>query len=432
MLLCVGLALAGQTEPLLDVRDETLPNGLRVVAHQMAGSARAATRLVLPAGAEVDPAGRSGLAHLVEHLAYAGSRQAPTNSSDRWLEAAGGSTDATTEVDQVTFASQAPREALPLALFLESERLGWLEPTTEALATQRSVIAHERAAGTTSRAIREALARALWPEGHPYRRTVIGDPADLARVSLEEVRGFVRCHVRPEGAVLAVVGDAPAEALLAEARRWFVEIPRADGSCPARAASPTGVGHAAPEPAPAAGKRLWLRTDLHADAVRVSWRTVPSGHADALALEAAAWVLADRLRVDEISVGQWSGRHGGELTIEGASTRSRGLVRRVEAAVDALLRDGPTSDEVERWRATARTFELGLLELPGGRAETLTDCVASSGEPDCLPAVWAARAATTSQGVRAAANRWLRPDARILLVASGRPPFRHMTRVTAP
>ncbi|MDP2317546.1 MAG: pitrilysin family protein [Pseudomonadota bacterium] len=447
--LAVSLALASERPGLLATEEATLPNGLRVVVHAWPEAPVVAIRLRIPAGSASDPPGRSGLAHLVEHLAFEGSAHAPGNRYDRWLGDAGGSSDAATDMDQMTYSVTVPVGALPLALFLESDRLGWLTPTEAALANQRAVVANERAESARADQVREALAPLLWPEGHPYARRVIGLPEDLAVVTLADVQAFVADKLVPSGATLVIVGPAAPGAVLDEARRWFEDVP--DRGSPTAVAWSGSIGSAPDAPvdellptraawrrggpgAPAI--RAWVPGDVDRVRLRLAWRTFDRGHPDRVALELAGAVLADLLRDDEVDVSAWSGRFGGELSLAANVERAATPLRRIERALEQLAFEGPPDGALERIRATARTWELRGLQTPAGRAAVLLDCAERTGAPDCLPIEWAGREAVDAEAIRRVVRRWLAPGSRVLLAVAPSSrrvaPLPRMIRMAAP
>ncbi|MES2639164.1 MAG: pitrilysin family protein [Myxococcota bacterium] len=429
--LAVSLSLAS-TGPssapgaLLGAREETLSNGLRVVVHPWPDAPVVAIRLLLPVGAAADPPGRSGLAHLVEHLSFEGSANVPGNGYDRQLAAVGATNDASTGHDAMVFAVTLPPGALPLALFLEGDRLGWLTPTGLALLNQQAVVANERAESARGDQVRRALAPLLWPAGHPYARPVLGHPAELASVTLADVDTFVARAFRPRGATLVIVGPVDVEATLADTRRWFGEI----------AEAPAAVSPAPPNTPPVAPIRAWVPGDVDRVRLRLGWRTFDRTHPDRVALELAGALLEDLLRADGVGVNVWAGRLGGEVTVAADVERAGGVLRRVEAAVSRMAHAGPAEGALERIRAMARAWELRSLQTAEGRATALLECVDRTGAADCLPAEWAARAAVDGETIRRVVRHWLAPEARVVLALAPssrrRAPLPRMTLMDTP
>ncbi len=439
--LTVSLALASMAPELLPTTEAVLPNGLRVIVHAWPEGPSVSLRLLVPAGAAADPPGRSGLAHLVEHLAFEGSAHAPGNRYDQWLAEAGGASDASTSHDGTLYAVTVPPGAVPLALFLESDRIEWLTPTAAALANQQAVVANERAESARTDQVRAAFAPLVWPADHPYARPVIGVPDELAAVTLADVEAFVRQRLRPAGATLVIAGPIDAEATLAEARRWFGELAGEGASV-----VPAALGEAGMSGEPDLPKhtwrragdavRVWVPGDVDRVRLRIGWRTVDRAHPDRVALEIAGALLADALREDAVEVNAWSGRFGGELSLAADGIRPAGVVRRAQRAVLELAWSGPSEDALARIRARARAWELRSLQTAEGRASLLLGCADRTGVADCLPAEWAARERVDPAAIRRVVRRWLAPASRVLLTVAPssrrRAPLPRMTLVAPP
>lgn len=408
-MILAALALAAAA-PLLATHEETLPNGLRVVGHRM-DTELAAIHLEIPRGAADDPPDRPGLAHLVEHLAYEAPAGAPENDFDRRLEDVGGASGAWTTHDALGFEIDVPADALPYALALESERLARFAPTEAALANQRAVVAREAAPSERLDRVRAALALLLWGRRHPYGHTVLGSGAALAGLSLAEVTAAARDLLRLDGAVLVVVGPAPAEALVAEARRAFAGVgaPRVEPPAPR------------PPPSfPSVPARAWVDVDLSPVRLRVAWRTVPvtSDHAEALGVVAA--LLADALAGTGFDVRHWAGDDAGSLLVSADTLRPGSALARITRAARRLAASGPTGRDLARVRATLRTRELEELTSAAGRARVLADCARTLGVADCLPARWAARERVGVAAARRTALRYLDPDDAVVLAGDAR------------
>lgn len=441
MILVAGsLALASSGTPLLATREDTLPNGLRVVVHSSADAPVVSVRLLLPVGAAHDPPGLSGLAHLVEHLAFEGSARVPGNGYDEQLSAVGATNDASTSHDQMVYSVTLPPAALPLALFLEADRLGGLAPTARALANQQAVVANERAESMRTDLVRGVLGPLLWPGGHPYGRPVLGYPEELAAVRLADVEAFVARAFEPRGATLVVVGPIDPGDTLAQAARWFRPAPEAGEHAPTPPSAPTPFFAALPSPH-AEPIRVWVPADVDRVRLRLGWRTFDLTHPDRVALELAGALLQDALRspvaeLETVSVNAWTGRLGGEFTVAADVERAGPMLRRIEVALARLASDGPPDGALERIRAMARSRELRGLQTAQGRAARLADCAERTGVADCLPDEWAARDAVDAQVIRRVVGRWLTAASRVLLAVApasrAHPPPPRMTLFPGP
>src|SRR5690606_6796269 len=177
-----------------------------------------------------EQAGRTGFAHLFEHLMFMGTRRAPTKAFDAWMEAAGGYNNAWTSQDRTLYYDVGPPQALPLLLWLEADRLRDLGPlmTKEKLDAQRAVVRNERRQTSENQPygkVELVLPELLYPEGHPYHHPVIGSHEDLEAATVEDVKAFFAEHYDPANATLVVAGDVDTKALLPTVQRWFGEIP---------------------------------------------------------------------------------------------------------------------------------------------------------------------------------------------------------------
>jgi zinc protease len=234
--LCASLALAplgAQAPPALSVPYTafTLPNGLHVILHRDPSVPTVAVNVWYHVGSAHERPGRTGFAHLFEHLMFEGSKHVPEGAFDDWLEAAGANNNGSTTPDRTNYIIDVPANALELALFLESDRMGYLLDTmTPAVVDgQRDVVKNERRQGVENAPYGEAfieIGRMLYPEGHPYSWPTIGYMEDLAAASHEDVVEFFRTYYAPNNASLVVAGDIDLEEARRLVEKWFSEIPR--------------------------------------------------------------------------------------------------------------------------------------------------------------------------------------------------------------
>src|SRR4029077_1358567 len=203
-----------------------LANGLRVVLHRNAALPLVAVNLWYHVGSKNERPGRTGFAHLFEHMLFQGSEHVATNDHFRLLQQVGGVANGSTWYDRTNYYETLPSHQLDLGLWLEADRMGFFLPalTQENLDTQRDVVMNERGQGIETRPCglpAERLHELLYPDDHPYHWPVIGYMDDIAAATLDEVQAFFRTYYTPNNAVLSVVGDiAPADAL-ARVNDWF-------------------------------------------------------------------------------------------------------------------------------------------------------------------------------------------------------------------
>ena len=376
----------------------TLPNGLQVILHEDHSLPIVSVNTWYRVGSGDEKPGRTGFAHLFEHIMFMGSENVPTGDFDRLLEAAGADNNGSTTPDRTNYFEDGPANALPLMLFLDSDRMGFLvsEMTPEKVDLQRGVVQNERRQSYENRPYGladENILRRLYPAGHPYSWPVIGSMADLSAASLEDVKTFFRTYYTPNNAVLVD-------------RRGHRRRPRragwsSAGSAPSRAAPRCS----ARPPAPFA-----LAADVHGtleDRVQLprlydSWHTQKAFAPDDAALSAAAQVLAggkasrlyQRL-VYELEIAsdvyayQDGGRLDGEFRVVATARPGHGARRAAAGGRPgrsrASPRSGPTARELERVVNGVEAQFLDNMQQVGGfggKADQLNQYDYFTGTPD--------------------------------------------------
>src|SRR6476646_2972147 len=209
-------ASAGPPKLEVQYTQFTLPNGLRVILRYHVGSAR-------------ERAGRTGFAHLFEHLMFMGSGHVNPGEFDTLLEAVGGTNNGSTETDRTNYWINVPSNALELALFLESDRMGFLldTMTPATVDAQRDVVKNERRQSYENRPYGMAditLNEMLYPEGHPYHWPVIGYMPDLTAASYDDVVAYFKTYYAPSNASLVVAGDIDTAKTRALVEKWFGDV----------------------------------------------------------------------------------------------------------------------------------------------------------------------------------------------------------------
>jgi hypothetical protein len=230
------------------------PNGLKLIVHEDHSTPIAEVNVWYHVGSGYEEPGRTGFAHLFEHIMFEGSANVPRGEFDRLLEAAGGRNNGTTNVDRTNYFETVPSNAVELALWLEADRMGGLLETMsqQKLDIQRDVVKNERRQSYENRpygGFWETQAEALYPARHPYSWTTIGSMEDLSAASLEDVESFFRRYYVPNNAVISVAGAVDAEEVRDMVERYFGWIPRGEAVERPRAGDP---GHRG-EPAHHAG-----------------------------------------------------------------------------------------------------------------------------------------------------------------------------------
>ena len=233
LVLAASIAPGAQQPSTLSVPNTqfTLPNGLNVILHRDTSVPVVAVNMWYHVGSGHERPGRTGFAHLFEHVMFEGSMHVPEGAFDEWLEAAGANNNGSTNVDRTNYYIDLPSNALDLALFLESDRLGYLldDKAPDKINGQRDVVKNEKRSSYDNQPYGQAfmeLPALLYPPAHPYSWSTIGSMDDLTAASFEDVARFFRTYYVPNNASLVIAGDID----LAEARKlvekWFSDVPR--------------------------------------------------------------------------------------------------------------------------------------------------------------------------------------------------------------
>ncbi|MFK0111949.1 M16 family metallopeptidase [Streptomyces sp. NPDC091217] len=401
-----------------------LPNGLRVVVEEDPHTSAVAINLWYGVGSRHEVVGRTGLAHLFEHLMFQGSAQVASGEHFALLDALGATLNATTAFDRTNYFETVPPEALELALWLEADRMGGLLEALDqrSLDNQRDVVRNERRQRYDNRpygTAMELLFAATFPEGHQYHHTPIGSMADLHEASLADVRAFFGTHYYPGNAVLSIVGDVRADETLSLVERYFGGI---GTGTPAPVREPQTV------PPPLAGPRLHIDDEpVPASAVQLMWPIPADGTMECDQVDLAARVLggtmSSRLHAELVrgrdlaqraSAGVFrliGGNSVAMVDVLGADgVDSDKLLEATRDAIRGCLGDGPTVRELAAARAQAEADHLEQTQDLAGRADSLSHGMCLFSEPGHDEATVAALDDLDQEQVGAAARAWLRPE----------------------
>ncbi|MDF4253014.1 pitrilysin family protein [Streptomyces sp. WMMB303] len=414
----------------LTATEHRLANGLRVVLSEDHLTPVAAVCLWYDVGSRHEAEGRTGLAHLFEHLMFQGSAQVEGNGHFELVQGAGGSLNGTTSFERTNYFETMPAHELELALWLEADRMGSLLAALdeESMENQRDVVKNERRQrydnvpyGTAF----ERMTAMVYPEGHPYHHTPIGSMADLDAASLEDAREFFRTYYAPNNAVLSVVGDIDPDTTLAWIEKYFGSIPGHDGKRPPRdGALPDPVGEE---------QREVVEEDVPSRALMNGYRLPHDGtrEADAadLALTALGGGESSRLYTRLVRHDRTAVAAGfGLLRLAGAPSlgwldikaSSGAETADIQAAVDEELRrfaeEGPSEEEMERAQAQLEREWLDRLGTVGGRADELCRYAVLFGDPQLALTAVRRVLEVTREEVRQVAAERLRADNRAVLV----------------
>lgn len=418
--------------PRLAFEKFTLPNGLEVILSRKTGLPMVAVNLWYHVGPANEAAGRTGFAHLFEHMMFQSSKHVPPDSHIRLLEAAGASNlNGTTDYDRTNYFETVPANQLELALWLESDRMGYLLDKVDqaSLANQQDVVRNERRQSVENRPYGladETLVQALYPKGHPYYGNIIGSHEDIQAAKLEDVKQFFRQYYAPNNASLAIVGDIDPAQAKALVEKYFATLKR--GPAVARPSALT--------PQIAAERRLTVTARVELPRIYMAWLTPSAfapGDADA---EIAATILGggrssrlykklvyERQIAQNVSAEQNSLTLGSMFEIE-ATARPGHTAEELEKAIEeelTALRTTPSElREVEMARNTIETNIIGGLERLGGFggvADRLNLYNHYLGTPDYLQKDIQRYRAVTPATIQAFVRAQLTPTSRVVLMA---------------
>jgi len=388
LLVVAGLALATAQPstqarrpsdiPQIPFEKVTLPNGLEVILSQKRGLPMVAVNLWYHVGPAYEAPGRTGFAHLFEHMMFQSSKHVPEDSHFKLLEAAGASDiNGTTDFDRTNYFETVPSNQLELALWLESDRMGYLLDKLDqaSLSNQQDVVRNERRQSVENQPYGladEALIQLMYPKGHPYYGMIIGSHEDIQAARLEDVKSFFKQYYAPNNASLAIVGDFEPAQAKALVTKYFGTLKRGAAVPPIAAGSPKITEE----------RRKVVPVRVQLPRLAMAWITSPifkPGDADA---DMAAQILgggrASRLYkklvyekqiAQNVTVQQQSLILGSAFQIE-VTARPGHTAEELEKAVDeelaAFRTTPPTAEEIERARNTIETSIVGGLERLGG------------------------------------------------------------------
>jgi zinc protease len=405
----------------------TLENGLRVIIHEDRRLPMVAVNLWYHVGSKNEHPGRTGFAHLFEHLMFEGSQHYDRGYFHP-LQEAGAALNGSTNADRTNYWEVVPTNAFDLALWMESDRMGYLLPalTMQKFETQREVVLNERRQNYENRPYglaTSALLAALFPSDHPYHWMTIGETADLNAATFDDVREFFRTYYHPSNASLVVAGDVETDDAFDRVRAHFEEIP------------------AGPVPAPLlplaempAESRLLLEDRIELPRLYLAWHS-PAMFADGDAeMDLVSDLFAngkvsrlyqslvyERRIATEVMAFQNSRELAGFWQVVATAAPGHTL-EQVQQAIDdelaKLSEQGPTEDEMARGHAQIEAqfvYRLQTLGGFGGKADQLNAYSVFVNDPGYFERDLARYASVTADDLHRAVRKYLRQDNRVAL-----------------
>jgi zinc protease len=407
----------------------TLDNGLDVLIHEDHGCPIVAVNVWYHVGSKNEKPGRTGFAHLFEHLMFEGSEHYDRGFFQP-LQEAGAQLNGSTNADRTNYWEVVPRNALELALWMESDRMGYLLPalTDAKFENQREVVLNERRQNYENRPYgfaSMAIVAALYPADHPYHWMTIGAAEDIRAARLDDVRAFFRTYYRPRNASLALAGDVDTDQALALAAEYFGSLEAGE--------DPPPVDLVAPPPI-VAEQRLLLEDRVELPRIYLSWHSPALFSTDDAELDLVAEVLAsgktsrlyralvyEQRIATEIAASQNSRESAGHFQIIATGAPGRTL-QEVEHGIarvlETLIADGPTAPEMERCQAQAEAnfmYRLQTVGGFGGKSDQLNAYNVFIGDPGFFDRDLERYHRVTPESMQSAARRMLHPSARVAL-----------------
>jgi predicted Zn-dependent peptidase len=437
---------AAITPPDLPIDRSVLPNGLEVLVHEDHRTPIVTVDVWYHVGSKDEPQGRNGFAHLFEHMMFQGSKHVPEDTYFLQLERAGASdVNGYTTDDRTAYHETVPRNRLELALWLESDRMGFLLDHVDQASFQGQVkvVKQERAQNYENRPyglVDQYIRAALFPATHPYHRITIGTTEDLDAANVEDVKAFFRTWYLPNNATIAVVGDVTAQEAKDLVAKYFGPIP----------SGPAPQHVTAPLPQTASETRLDVGAGVELPRVDVDWVSAPAFAPGDAELEVLSDVLAhgktsrlykrlvyDMQIAQSVSATQDSMQLASVFEIEATARQGHTgdeLLQVIDDELAKLRAQGIQDDEIGRATTGWAAQTLFALESVGERAERFQFYNQFAHDPGFLPKDFRNHMVTAQQ-VADAARRWLPARARVVTVVTptpGAPLAGTITRTSTP
>ena len=412
----------------------TLDNGLKVLVHTDRKAPIVAVSIWYGVGSANEPKGKTGYAHLFEHIMFNGSENAPGDFFEPLRQIGATDLNGTTWLDRTNYFQTVPKSALEVALFLESDRMGHLlgAVTQEKLDNQIGVVSNEKRQGDNQPygLVDYRQTELLFPSGHPYQHSTIGSLEDLEAASLDDMKQWFTDHYGPNNAILVLAGDIDAKAAQPLVRKWFGAIPAGRPIPKIDAALPTLDG-----PVYEIMKDKVATTRIYRN-----WVVPGLNDPDYTPLDVGMTVLGGLAssRLDNIMVREEKNAvavssyilpfvHGSLVNIQvdvKPGEDADAVARRLDEIIADFIVNGPTADEVQRVATRDAAARIAGLEQVGGfngKAVALAQGELYSGDPEYYKKELARLAATTPEAVTAAMQKWLtRPVVGIRVVPGER------------
>jgi len=429
LLFAISISVAQELRISVPYTRFVLPNGLNVILHEDHLIPAVSVNIWYHVGSGREKPGRTGFAHLFEHIMFEGSGNVPEGKFDEWLEAAGADNNGSTNSDRTNYFEDGPSNALDLALFLESDRMANLlsAMSPSKVDGQRDVVKNERRQSYENRPYGMSsivLSENLYPADHPYHWPTIGYMQDLSAASYEDVVEFFKNYYTPNNASLVIAGDIDPAGTKALVEKWFRDVP----------AGPPVQPLAPPPAVLTEEKRLMFEDRVQLPRLYIVWHSPAMFAPGDAELDVLADVLAGgknsriyKRLVYELQIAQdvsaFQSSEALSSTFWIVATARAGhtlaeLERIIQEELDKITAEAPSLKEVQR---AVNQFEAGFLDRLervgsfGGKADRLNSYFFHTGNPDYFHEDLSRYKALDPNDIRAVAQTYLKRNARVVL-----------------
>lgn len=400
----------------------TLPNGLTVILHEDHSIPRVSVNTWYHVGSAREKLGRTGFAHLFEHLMFEGSGHVKEGEFDTLLESVGGDNNGSTTEDRTNYWEEVPSNAVEMPLFLESDRMAYLLDTMspERVNGQRDIVKNERRQSYENQPYGVAelmLPELLFPKGHPYSWTVIGSMEDLTAASYQDVVDFFKQYYGPNNASIVIAGDIDPKKVRAAVEKWFADVPRGK-EVPKLSVPPATLD--------APVYRIFEDNKAELPLLRLAWITPAAMTPEQHSVDILSNVLANgknsrlyQRLVHELQIAQDVSAHNSAQPLSGyfvldvmamPGENLQNILKIVDEEIKKLATEAPQEREVARIKNRIETDFYDQLEDVsgfGGRADMLNQYFVYTGNPDFFAEDLARYQAVTPNDVKNAAQKYL-------------------------
>jgi zinc protease len=416
LLFVASAAMAATSIPPMAYKHRVLPNGLEVYTVQDRATPTVSIQVWYRVGSKDDPEGRSGFAHLFEHIMFKSTKNMPSEMMDRLTEDVGGFNNATTFDDSTAYYEVVPSNYLQTLLWAEAERLGSLTVDEANFKSERDVVKEEfrfRILAPPYGRLFYALEKHSFVK-HPYRRPGIGSIEELDAATIDDVRAFHQTFYRPDNAILIVVGDFEQQQLDGWVDQYFTPIPKPDSAIPKVTIE---------EPARTDEKRIdEYAPNVPLPALALTWLTPSASHADAIPLFVAATILSEgessrlqeKLVRGEISQEVFANADlrenlglFGIVSIMGSEHEPAEAEKLIRAELATLAEKGVPAAELEKAKNLIVTSALRERETSNGKAFALGEALILQHDPSIVNTGLGKVQATTAADIQRVVKKYL-------------------------